>query len=114
MKAKFRTAYGQREIPMELAVIGSTDLEVGQLVKITAKNGNVPAYITAAASISDATHMIAQSDMTMEYGHVPVEDRNYAYSPKVKCTAASATASSPVKKVALFALIDKDDVIVNS
>ena len=48
--------------------------------------------------------------MTMEYGHVPVENRDYAYSDKVKVTAASASNTSPVKKVALFAAV-KDDIV---
>ena len=83
---------------------------VGQLVTLTAANDSVPAYISSAASAAAATHIVAQSDMTMEYGHVPVEERNYAYSDKVKVTAASASASSPVKKVALFVAV-KDDIV---
>lgn len=109
-KAKFKTAHGQREIPMDVAVIGSTDLVVGQLVTLTAANGSVPAYISSASTVAAATHIVAQSDMTMEYGHIPVEDRNYSYSDKVKVTAGTANASSPTKKVALFA-VAKDDII---
>ena len=115
-KAKFKTAYLQREIPVEVAVIGSAALEVGQLVTLTPTNGTNPDYIAAAAgateaaALSAATHIIAQSDMTMEYGHVPVEDRDYKYSPKVAVTAASISTSSPKKKVALFKLVNKDDV----
>jgi allophanate hydrolase subunit 2 len=116
-KAKFITGYGQREIPMDVAVIGSTDLEVGQLVTFTPANGDVPGYIAAAAGatveavLSAATHIIAQSDNTLEYGHIPVENMNYAYSSKVKATASSATSNAPTKKVALFQ-VTKDDVIV--
>lgn len=115
-KAKFKTAYLQREIPVEVAVIGSAALEVGQLVTLTPTNGTNPDYIAAAAgstkeaALTAATHIIAQSDMTMEYGHVPVEDRDYRYSPEVAATAASISASAPTKKVALFKLINKDDV----
>lgn len=115
-KAKFKTAYLQREIPVEVAVIGAAALEVGQLVTLTPTNGTNPDYIAAAAgateaaALSAATHIIAQSDMTMEYGHVPVEDRDYKYSPKVAVTAGSISTSSPKKKVALFKLINKDDV----
>ena len=111
LKAKFKTAYGQREIPMDIAVIGGTELAVGQLVTLTPANGEVPAYISAASTAANATHIIAQSDMTMEYGHVPVEDRNYTYSYKVAPTAASASAASPTKKVALFE-VDKNDIVV--
>ena len=115
-KAKFKTAYLQREIPVEVAVIGSAALEVGQLVTLTPTNGTNPDSIAAAAgsteaaALAAATHIIAQSDMTMEYGHVPVEDRDYKYSPEVAVTAASISASAPTKKVALFKLINKDDV----
>lgn len=115
-KAKFKTAYLQREIPVDVAVIGSAALEVGQLVTLTPTNGTNPDYIAAAAganhdaALTAATHIIAQSDMTMEYGHVPVEDRDYRYSPEVAATAASISASAPTKKVALFKLINKDDV----
>lgn len=116
-KANFKTAYLQREIPVNVAVIGSTALEVGQLVTFTAANGSNPAYITAAAGTSEsaaltnATHIIAQSDMTMEYGHVLVENRDYSYSPKVAATATSIGASATTKKVALFKLVNKDDVV---
>lgn len=111
-KAKFKTAYDQREIVMDVAVVGSTDLVVGELVTLTAATSTVPAYISSAASVSAATHIVAQSDMTMEYGHVPVEARNYAYSDKVKATAAEAAATSPVKKVALF-VATKDDIVTS-
>ena len=55
--------------------------------------------------------------MTMEYGHVPVENRDYKYSDEVAATIAAAgpvTASTPTKKVALFAITDKDDLIVKT
>ena len=115
-KAKFKTAYLQREIPVEVAVVGAAALEVGQLVTLTPTNGTNPDYIaaaagaTAAAALSAATHIIAQSDMTMEYGHVPVENRDYKYSPEVAVTAGTISTSSPKKKVALFKLVNKDDV----
>lgn len=115
-KAKFKTAYLQREIPVEVAVIGAAALEVGQLVTLTPTDDTNPDYIAAAAGATEAaaltaaTHIIAQSDMTMEYGHVPVENRDYKYSPEVAVTAGTISASSPKKKVALFKLINKDDV----
>lgn len=108
LKAKFKTAYGQREIPMDIAVVGSTDFEVGQLVKFVEAASGIPAHILTATTVKEATHIIAQSDMTMEYGHVPVEDRDYKYSPKVKVTAATATAAAPTKKVALFEVVAGD------
>ena len=116
-KASFKTAYLQREIPMTVAVLGASPLVVGQMVTLTAASGAVPAYIASAATVAAATHIIAQSDMTMEYGHVPVENRDYKYSDEVAATIAAAgpvTASTPTKKVALFAITDKDDLIVKT
>ena len=97
VKGKFKTAYDAREIVLDAKV--TAELVVGQLVKL---NGS--GELVAATAKSDAAYMVAQSDMTMEYGHVPVENRNYAYSDKV---AVSATN----KKIAVFPLTDKDDVI---
>lgn len=115
-KASFKTAYLQREVPMTVAVLGASPLVVGQMVTLTAASGAVPAYIASAATVAAATHIIAQSDMTMEYGHVPVENRDYAYSDQVATTisSGSVTASTPTKKVALFAITDKDDLIVKT
>jgi hypothetical protein len=120
-KGHFITAYLQREIPMDIAVKTSAlteaaALEVGQLVKLVASAGaNIPAYIEAATGRSDATHIIAQSDVTMNAGHVPIEDRNYKYSNKVKGTITSAAAKgSPTKHVALYAITDKDDILIDA
>ena len=96
-KAHFKTALGQREIVLDAKV--AADLVVGQLCKfdgttLSASNSATPA---------DGDYIVAQSDMTMEYGHVPVEHRDYRYNPKV-------AASTTVKKVAVFAVIDVTDV----
>ena len=99
MKAKFRTAYDQREIVIDAKV--AADVTVGTLVTVTF---GTPNNIAAASTLAAATHIIAQSDMTMEYGHVPVENRDYRYSDKV-------AASTVEKKVALFQISDKNDVI---
>lgn len=121
-KGHFITAYLQREIPMELAVVTTAlteaaALEVGQLVKFTASTGaNIPAKIEAAAGLTDATHILAQSDVTMNAGHVPVENRDYRYSNKVLGTTTSGTmtASTVTKHVALYAITDKNDVVVDA
>jgi hypothetical protein len=120
-KGHFITAYLQREIPMDIAVKTSAlteaaALAVGDLVKLTASKGaGIPAYIEAAAGIDDATHIIAQSDVTMNAGHVPVENRDYRYSDKVLGTITAAAASgSPTKHVALYAITDKNDIIVEA
>lgn len=120
-KGHFITAYLQREIPMDIAVkttalTEAAALTVGQLVQFVASTGSgVPAYIQAASGLSDATHIIAQSDVTMNAGHVPVENRDYRYSDKVLGTIITAAASgSPTKHVALYAITDKNDIIVEA
>ena len=117
--AEFITARFQREIPMEVAVgvTPSSYLRVGQMVKVVDGVVKTLSASTEAAAKTEATHIIAQSDMTMEYGHVPVENRDYKYSDAVAATIAAAgpvTASTPTKKVALFAITDKDDLIVKT
>ena len=111
MKAHFVTGYGQRELPIDCIV--SADLEVAQLVKLTGEGTDASPYtIAAAASKEEATHMIAQSDFTM--GHymnetaingVPGRMLDYIYSNKV-------AKSTTVKKVALFDVSDKLDIVV--
>ncbi len=96
-KAHFKTALGQREIVIEATL--AADLKVGQLCTF---NGTALAAKTSN-TVADNDYIIAQSDMTMEYGHVPVEQRDYRYDPKV-------AASTTKKKVAVFKVIDKDDV----
>lgn len=121
-KGHFITAYLQREIPVEVAVVTTAltenaALEVGQLVKLVASTGaGIPAYIAAATGLSDATHILAQSDVTMNAGHVPVENRDYRYSNKVLGTTTSSTmsASTTTKHVALYAITDKNDIIVEA
>lgn len=86
---QFKTAYLQREIPEDVAVSSDSYLQVGQLVKLTPATDTSVAYISAvtandaAAALDDATHIIAQSDVTLEYGHIPVENRDYRYFPYV-------------------------------
>lgn len=95
-KAHFKTALGQREIVLDAKV--AADLTVGQLCKF---DGTTLTASTAAPVKGD--YIIAQSDMTMEYGHIPVEHRDYRYNPKV-------AASTTVKKVAVFSVVDVADV----
>ena len=118
----FKTAYLQREIPMEIVVVpatANTPLHVGQLVTLDTN----PEYIYPATGAdkdtvkTNATHIIAQSDMTLAGGHVPVENRDYRYSDAV-APSASPLASGNVptgyskKMVALFKITDKDDINV--
>lgn len=110
----FKTAYLQHEIVEDVKVTAgkSQVLHVGDIVKIT--NGVLGLALSAGADaasfvvfpeLTTDMYIVAQSDQTMEYGHVPVEMRDYRYDDKV---ADKAT----VKKVALFRIINPQDVIV--
>ena len=110
----FKTAYLQHEIVEDVKVTAGKGqvLHVGDIVKIT--NGVLGLVLSASATSANGVsfpalttdmYIVAQSDQTMEYGHVPVEMRDYRYDNKV---ADKTTA----KKVALFRIINPQDVIV--
>lgn len=111
--ASFKTAYDQREILVDVEVVGNT--KVGDYVKLTVETATVSAYL-AKTKISTATHIVAQSDQTLEYGHVPVEKRDYRYSNVVAKTVDDApiALTGTTKKVALYKIIDSADVIADS
>lgn len=113
--AGFKTAYLQREVPLDLDVVGAASLKVGDLVTVTPETGTVQGYMVKAASLAAATHIIAQSDMTLGYGHVPVEVQDYKYSPEVAVTRAAAptTKTTTWKHVALYQIVDKNDIILD-
>lgn len=100
IKAHFKTAYLQREIPMDVKV--AQDVEVGTVV--TLSDGTITP--SEGPGVNAGDYIVAQSDMTMEYGHVPVEHQDWRYSPKV---AASPAAE---KKVALLRVNNPDDIVV--
>ena len=116
--ASFRTAYLQREVYLDTAVVG--DCKVGDFVVFTAETDTVQQYIkkAAAADVTAAAaagklYIVAQSDQTIGYGHVPVENRDYRYDPKVAQTNATAPTAKtdPWKHVALYKVINFEDVI---
>lgn len=108
--AHFKTAYGQREIILDAKVVAMSGnstghIKVGDLVTLSTDSSGVHT-ITEVAALTNATHIVAQSDMTMIHDKaVPVEYRDYRYVPNVD-------VSTTAKKVALFQIIDKGDVIV--
>lgn len=123
-RGEFKTAYLQHEVALDLKVkaaggVASGDtptstqiLHVGDIVKIV---NNELQLVVAGASTENAIadpalttdmYIVAQSDQTMEYGHVPVELRDYRYVD----TIADKTT---VKKVALFRIINPQDVILH-
>lgn len=111
--ASFKTAYLQREDYVDVDVVGSAALKVGDCVQLVAATSSVAAYIQKS-TFANATHIIAQSDQTIGYGHVPVENRDYRYNPEVAVTAASAPAiaSAKPKHVALYKIINREDIIL--
>lgn len=98
-KAYFKTALGQHEIVLDCLV--AADVEVGYLCKYDTSTNKLSASTSATPASGD--YIIAQSDMSMEYGHIPVENRDYRYDPIVK-------ASTTEKKVAVFRVTDVTDV----
>lgn len=98
-QAHFRTGKDQYEIVVDAIV--KEDLTVGSLCTYNPTSKELIGATTAAAG----TYIVAQSDQSMEYGHIPVENRDYRYDSKV----ATSTA---VKKVALFRINDVADIIV--
>lgn len=100
----FKTGVNQREIVLDAKVTAA--VEVGTIVTLTTDSSGNHTIAAATSNIGSAgQYIVAQSDMTMEYGHVPVEARNYAYSSAVK-------ASTSAKKVALFRINDPLDINV--
>lgn len=98
-KAQFKTALGQKEVVLDCKV--AADVAVGYLCTYDATTNTIAASNSATPVVGNV--IIAQSDMTMEYGHVPVENRDYRYNPKV-------AASTTPKKVAVFKVTDVSDV----
>lgn len=99
--AEFKTAYLQREIPMQVAV--AEELVVGALCTLANDT------ITGATTVAQGYYIVAQSDVTMGDSHVPVELHNYKYNNEV-----AATATGVKKLVALFRIDNPDDVIVHA
>lgn len=115
--AHFKTAYLQREEWHDVDVVGSTPLKVGDCVQLHEATASVAAYIQKS-TFANATHIIAQSDQTIGYGHVPVENRDYRYNPEVAVTLAAAPATATTetwKHVALYRISNnKADVILDA
>lgn len=123
--AQFKTAYLQRAIPMDVAVVGAltagtrkADIHVNDLVTYTPAAGTAPAYIAKAASLAAATHVVALTDQTVGDGtYIHTDVMDYKPSPLVAATVATGTtpsATSKVKKVALYPIYEKDDIILDA
>lgn len=124
-KGSFKTGLNQREIVLDTPVDADDDitgtlatgmsdvkLHVGDICKI---DGGELVLVVATSATSDAAitdetisagmYIVAQSDQSMDYGHIPVENRDYRYSDIVADKATS-------KRVAVFEITSVSDVIV--
>jgi predicted secreted acid phosphatase len=99
--AHFKTGYLQKEQVLDVKV--GAEMHVGDMCVLNTENNT----LNKTLSLAQADYIIAQSDMTMEYGHVPVEKRNWAYSDVV-------AKSDSEKKVAVFFIIDESDIILDT
>ncbi len=124
--AEFKTGYLQREIRINANVTGGKDkglrdgaegIAVGRLVKVTADSANGDYTVTAvtgsdeATQVAAATHIIAQSDDTIR--DVP-SDYNYPeqYTTLPNLVVKNTTDATDKKTVAVYAIINKDDLKV--
>lgn len=97
--AEFRTAHSQRILPLDVKV--AAELNVGDMVIYTADTNT----IAKTTNKDTATHIVALSDETIGGGYVYTDDKIYAPSNKV-------AASTTPKKVGLYPIFDKGDIIV--
>lgn len=122
-KAQFKTAYLQREVVADLEPAATFPISsantgtdgkchVGDVFYMNsgefARRESTSSAAAAKAAVAVGDYIVAQSDQTMGYGHVPVEDRDYRYNDEVKMTDGT------VKKFALFKITDLNDVILNT
>lgn len=122
--AQFRTAYLEAVVPVDVEVVGTVSNPTrkqaickGDLVKLTPATATVNGYIEKATSLANATHIVALTDMTISDGHVKTDAKNYKPSSLVAATVAAAPTASTngeTKKVGLYPIFDKGDVIVDA
>lgn len=131
--AEFRTAYLQAMVPFDVAVTGTVAEETaitaanrkaailrGDLVTLTPATSTRPGYIAKAAALAAATHMVALTDMTIGGGHAATDLQDYRSSELIGATRAVVSVGAPilatdtVKKVGLYPLWDKNDIILDA
>lgn len=104
--AEFKTAYLQREVVVQKPV--AADVKVGQVCEINNAGKIAPISSTTSADAAKALAtagkmIIAQSDMTVSKGHIPVENRNHNYSDVV-------ASDTDAKHVMVFMITDPSDL----
>lgn len=91
----FKTGLDQRAIKLKIAPKSTVTAHVGEIYKIdssgelerVSSDGSsqtqAAAVAAAKAAVAVGQYILAQSDMTMGYGHVPVEIRDYMYKDDI-------------------------------
>lgn len=104
--AQFKTAYLQRGVTLDAQVATFVDLNVTALVKYVA---GTHAAIVPASSLAEATHIIAQSDMTLiPADHPKMELRDYRYSDKVAAGFVKSGTTADTAFLGCFATAPTD------
>lgn len=117
--AHFKTGKDQHILPLDVNVEGTANkvFPIGTLVTLVFATSTVPAYIKEAATVDAATHMIALSDETISAGYIATDRKIYTSSGGVKTTVTdgdgTGVSTTTVKKVGLYPLFDKGDVILD-
>ena len=119
--AHFKTAYLVAAVPVDVAVVGTdsarkTAIHRGDCVKFVPATSTKVAYIEKA-TFANATHIVALTDMTISDGHVKTDAKNYKPSSLVAATVAAAPTANTngeTKKVGLYPIFDKNDVILDA
>ena len=113
LMAEFKTAYLQREVSLNSVKV-SADLKVGQVCSLA--NDTLTA-LADSASVAVGNVIIAQSDMTVGNGHIPIENRDHNYSDIVKkefhLDEDEAEVLDP-KHVMVFVITDVNDIITKT
>ena len=104
--AGFRTGWNQREVRIMAKGASAMTLKVGELCTYNASTNTIAKSTvgkSGAASVGNV--IIAQSDMTMGKGHVPVENHDYNYTDTVSITTTA-------KPIMVFMVTDASDVVM--
>lgn len=112
----FKNAERQKAIKLDDVATISTEakdvFKIGQVVNLTAAASTVPAYLSKDATPAAGDYIIAQSDDTVGYGHIAVENKEYKPKGYVAVTEDTAMdASSITKSVVVYKIIDIDDIV---
>ena len=107
--AKFKTGYLQREMRLDGKANAALTAHVGDVLylnagKLALRSNSTPGSAKAAVAVGD--YIVAQSDMTLGYGHVPVENRDYKYED----TLAIGTTD---RMLMVFRVENLDDLILD-